>query len=305
MADSGRRPATRSIGAVTATPPLLLTPSLAERPWGGDRFGPGIGEAWDLSVHPNGSATVASGPFAGRVLGEVVAEATADFGGPVELLAKRLDCASNLSVQVHPKVGDPKTEAWVVLDAEPGAGVYLGFRGAPTRGEVRRAALDGSLADLLEFVPLRAGDAVFVPAGTVHAIGGGLTLFELQQSSDTTYRLFDWGRTDRELHLDAGLECSDLAPPPPPPVPVPMPTGRTRLVECEHFVIDRTVTDRPVRLDPDERWIAVLVVEGGGHLAGLDVGPGSTVLVPRSAGPVELVPTSQVDVIVYGPSGSP
>jgi mannose-6-phosphate isomerase len=305
MADSGRRASGRTMLGVTATPTLLLEPSLAERPWGGSRLGPGVGEAWDLSVHPNGPSTVAGGPLGGRSLAEVVAASPADFGGPVDLLAKRLDCAENLSVQVHPRVGDPKTESWVVLDAAPGAGVYLGFRTSPTIDEVRRAALDGTLAELLEFVPLHTGDAVFVPAGTVHAIGGGLELFELQQSSDTTYRLFDWGRTDRELHLDAGLDCAELAAPPPLPVPVTTPSGRTRLVECEHFVIDRTTTDRPLDLDPGARWVAVLVVGGSARQGDLEVPQGATLLVPSSAGVVELVPTPRADILVYGPSGTP
>jgi mannose-6-phosphate isomerase len=306
MADSAAAGAAPTIAPVSPspTPPLLLEPSLASRPWGGDRFGAGIGEAWDLSVHPNGPCTVATGPFAGRTLAEVAEAAPADFGGPIDLLAKRLDCAANLSVQVHPRVGDPKTEAWVVLGADEGAGVYLGFRDSPSTDEVRTAALDGSLAELLQFVPLSVGDAVFVPAGTVHAIGGGLSLFELQQSSDVTYRLFDWGRTDRELHLADGLACAELAPPPPLPQPAPGPSGRTRLVACEHFVIDRVSPDGPVPLDPGERWLAALVVGGTARLGELRAEEGSTLLVPASAGPVELATSDGAELLVYGPAGS-
>jgi mannose-6-phosphate isomerase len=301
LADSGADLPAPTIALVTTTRPLLLSPSLAERPWGGTRFGPGIGEAWDLSVHPNGPSTVASGPHAGRTLAEVVGRRPGDFGGALDLLAKRLDCAANLSVQVHPRAHDAKTEAWVVLAAEPGAGVYLGFRGTPSREQVRAAALDGTLAELLEFVPLVAGDAVFVPAGTVHAIGGGLSLFELQQSSDVTYRLFDWGRTDRELHLDDGLACAELGPPPALPTAFAGPAGRSRLVACDHFVIDRVATGSPVPLDPGGRWIAALVTRGSVTVGEIDAPEGSTVLVPRSAGAVELVPSPDVDLIVYGP----
>lgn len=285
------------------TGPFLLDPDLASRVWGGDRLGEGIGEAWDLSVHPNGRARVRTGPDAGRTLAELVAERPDDFGGPVDLLAKRLDCAENLSVQVHPTTGDPKTEAWVVLDAEPGAGVYLGFERAVAADEVARAALDGTVPDLLRFVELRAGDAVLVPAGTVHAIGGGLVLFELQQSSDTTYRLFDWGREGRELHLDAGLACADLGPAAASPAPEPTADGE-RLVECPWFRIERLrrdASDGPVTLDPARRWVALLLVEGRARVDDLLVGPGDTLVVPASAGPVALALDGPIHALRYGP----
>ena len=130
--------------------PLLLVPHLAERVWGGDLLGPGIGEAWDLSVHPHGPSRVANGALRNRTLPELP---EADFGGPIDLLAKRLDCRQDLSVQVHPT--DPataKTESWVVLQADRGAGVYHGFRRPVTREEVAAAAADGSLKGILQYV---------------------------------------------------------------------------------------------------------------------------------------------------------
>ena len=291
---------------MSRTGPFLLSPQLAERVWGGRRLGDGVGEAWDLSVHPNGASTVVTGPDRGRTLAEVVAERPDDFGGPIGLLAKRLDCADNLSVQVHPREGDPKTEAWVVLDAEPGAGVYLGFSDRPDTDVVREAALDGSLPDLLAFVELSEGDAVYVPAGTVHAIGGGLALFELQQSSDTTYRLFDWGRTDRELHLDQALSCADLAPPPDLPAPTKLGAAVTRLVTCPHFHIDRigggTDGRSLVPLDPGGHWTAVHGVSGSARTGELAVEQGDTLVVPASAGPVELEPGPGFVGLSYGPS---
>jgi mannose-6-phosphate isomerase len=288
------------------TAPFTLTPSLAERVWGGRRLGPGIGEAWDLSVHPNGPSIIGSGPDAGRSLAEVNSERPHDFGGPVDLLAKRLDCAENLSVQVHPRTGDPKTEAWVVLAAEPGAGVYLGFRDTLDADTVRVAALDGSLPELMDFVGLSEGDAVFIPAGTVHAIGGGLALFELQQSSDTTYRLFDWGRTGRELHLDDGLACADLVPSPDLPVPVELAPGAERLVECPFFFIDRISAgvDGVLMLDPGERWVAVHTVAGAARCGDLVLHEGATLLVPASAEASELEPDEGFVGLRYGPSGT-
>lgn len=292
------------MGTMADLDPFVVSPSLAERVWGGTRLGPGIGEAWDLSVHPNGPSTVVDGPHAGSTLAALAADHPDAFGGPIDLLAKRLDCAQNLSVQVHPTVGDPKTEAWVVLHAEPGAGVYLGFEDQVTTDQVAAAALDGTLPELLAFAEVAPGDAVFVPAGTVHAIGGGLVLFELQQSSDTTYRLYDWGREGRELHLDAGLACADLGPAPSTVPPDPGESGVRPLVACEHFRIDRidpTEGVAPVAVDPGDRWVAVHVVEGGATLGEHTLGPGETVVVPRSAGVVEVVPRADTVALRYGP----
>jgi mannose-6-phosphate isomerase len=284
------------------TGPFTLTPHLAERVWGGGRFGRGIGEAWDLSIHPNGPSTISDGPHRGRTLAEVAVDHERDFGGPIELLAKRLDCAENLSVQVHPSTGDAKTEAWVVLGAEPGAGVYLGFAGMPTADEVRAAALDGSLPDLLQFVELVEGDVVFVPAGTVHAIGAGLALFELQQSSDTTYRLFDWGRTDRELHLDEAMACAVLGPPPERPQPVAVGPSAVRLVECPYFHIDRLEVADSIRIHPGARWTAIHGVSGRAQVGAVEVTAGKTAVVPSSAGPVVLQPSPHFVGLRYGPS---
>ena len=274
---------------MTADYPLLLTPHLAERVWGGARLGAGVGEAWDLSVHPRGPCRIANGALAGRTLADVSAAHRDAFGGPIELLAKRLDCARDLSVQVHPRAGEPKTEAWLVLEAAEGAGVYHGFRRQVTVDEVRAAARDGSLPELLRFLETPPGAAVFVPSGTVHAIGTGLLLFEIQQSADTTYRLFDWGR-GRELHLEQGLACADLdardafmGPP----------------VRCDHFFVD--VVDGAARLDPGSAWTALLVVAGSGRLGDLDVVAQQTVLLPGAAGACEWRPRNGARALVYGP----
>jgi mannose-6-phosphate isomerase len=281
--------------------PLLLLPHLAERVWGGDALGAGIGEAWDLSVHENGPSTIGNGPLQGRTLADVAAESPDDFGGPIDLLAKRLDCARDLSVQVHPRTGDPKTEAWVVLDAQPGAGVYRGFEAPVQPEQVRAAAADGTLPKLLRFVEVPAGAAVFVPSGTVHAIGGGLFLFELQQSADTTYRLFDWGR-DRPLHVEEALACTDLGAAPPDAQPETLPDGATRLVACEHFHIDRVETDATWRVAPGDRWTGLLVIEGTMRVGDdLEAGPGTTVMVPKAAGDVDVTPAGPTTVLRYGP----
>jgi mannose-6-phosphate isomerase len=265
--------------------PLILEPHLAERVWGGGAFGSGIGEAWDLSVHPSGPSTVVGGPHDGATLAEVVDADLDAFGGPIDLLAKRLDCAENLSVQVHPTDGHPKTESWVILDAQPGAGVFHGFRRPLDRAEAEAAALDGSITDLLAFREVARGDSVFVPAGTVHAIGAGLLLFELQQSSDTTFRLYDYGR-GRELHLEQGLEVAELGPSEPNRAPAPLSDGH-RLVSCDHFHVDE-VTGTTITIDPGERWRALLVLSGTATTGDNTATAGTTLLVPATAGPTNV-----------------
>jgi len=266
----------------TLTHPLLLRPQLAERVWGGGQLGAGIGEAWDLSVHEAGPCTIASGPHKRTTLVDLVRQHAADFGGPIGLLAKRLDCKRNLSVQTHPKTGDPKTECWIVLSAEPGAGVYLGFSRSVSRNEVEQAAKNGSLPDLLNFQTVQPGDAIFVPSGTVHAIGAGLFLFELQQSADTTYRLFDWGR-DRETHLTDALACSDLAPPPAQTPPREIAPGRTRLIECEHFFVDRLNAGEHT-INPGKQWTALFAAQTELTCGELSVPHEQTALIPKTAG---------------------
>jgi mannose-6-phosphate isomerase len=285
---------------IRADYPILLDPHLAQRVWAGTSLGKGVGEAWDLSVHPNGPSLVRNGALKGRTLAEVALACPADFGGPIKLLAKRLDCAEELSVQVHPKEGDPKTEAWVALRVKQGAGVYHGFERDVTTDEVRAAAKDGTLPKLLRFLPLDPGAAVFVESGTVHAIGGGLVLFELQQSADTTYRLFDWGR-DRELHLEKGLQCADLSAAPPLPAPREIAPGHARLVSCEHFHIDRVEAEGSFRVDPAGTWKAVLVVNGGARIGAHEAGPGETMLLPKPLGPTTLFGKHRITALVYGP----
>jgi len=214
---------------------IEIEPRLQPRVWGGrrlaERFGleteEPIGEAWMVFDENR----VASGPYAGRVLAEVLPELGEAFlgravveryGYRLPLMVKFLDTADWLSVQVHPddayvraheaKSGWlGKAEAWVVLEAEPGAQVIYGVKRPVTREALRAAARDGSILELLNFVPVQKGDVIYVPPGTIHALGPGLLVYEVSQRSDLTYRLYDYGR-GRELHLDRALDVARLEP---------------------------------------------------------------------------------------------
>ena len=168
------------------------------------------------------------------------------------LLAKLLFTTERLSVQVHPRddyasqhhqsLG--KTEAWYVVDAEPDGEIAVGFKEKITARRMEEAARSGEIETLLDWRPVRAGDAIFVPAGTVHAIGAGVTICEIQQNSDITYRLYDYGRP-RELHLEHGVKVSDLGPHHYRVDAVELGPGRTELVACDYFRIEKlTVTEK-------------------------------------------------------------
>ncbi len=221
--------------------PIRLEASLHETIWGGrwlERdswktlpLSVAIGEAWETEIN----TIVQNGPYAGKTLGALVDElgvallgtqSIAIFGNRFPLLAKFIDANAKLSVQVHPddtyanryengKLG--KTEFWYILAAEPGATIVHGFKAPTTRSEVQNAIEHVALEELLHEEVVSAGDVIFVPAGTVHAIGSGVMLYELQEYSDITYRMYDYGRltafgAPRELHIERSLDVSHYAP---------------------------------------------------------------------------------------------
>jgi mannose-6-phosphate isomerase len=207
--------------------PLRMAPDLRVRPWAGDRLAPAeqhIGEAWLAGPW----SAVADGPFAGRTLGDLAGElGEALIGtrgaihgrGGFPVLVKLIDAAEWLSVQVHPNdaqalelEGEPgigKAEAWLVLDAAPDAALLLGRRADADPEAVRAAIGSAGLMDLLERIAIQAGDCLDVPAGMLHAIGPGAFVYEIQQPSDITYRVWDWGRTDRTLHVEQTRRVTD------------------------------------------------------------------------------------------------
>jgi len=214
---------------------IKLEPQFKRRVWGGKRLAERfeivtddpIGEAWMVFDENR----IIDGPYTGRTLAEVLPElgeeflgreSVARYGYRLPLMAKFLDTADWLSIQVHPDdtyarahesdtgwLG--KAEAWVVLDAEPGAQVVYGVKQPVEREELLAAARDGSILELLNFMPVRKGDVIYVPPGTIHALGPGLLIYEVSQRSDLTYRLYDYGR-DRELHLEKALSVAQTKP---------------------------------------------------------------------------------------------
>jgi mannose-6-phosphate isomerase len=220
--------------------PLTFHPIFKERVWGGREleklFGKKlpadkrIGESWEISDRPDDESIVANGTFAGKSLRwlmenfprELLGEAKPATGNRFPLLLKILDARDKLSLQVHPPAhkaaelhGEPKTEMWFIADAAPGSELFVGLKRGVTRAEFEKKNSDGSVADCFHRIPVRAGDTMFLPSGRVHAIGAGLVIFEIQQNSDTTYRVFDWNRVGldgkpRELHVAQSLASIDF-----------------------------------------------------------------------------------------------
>lgn len=261
-------------------PVVRTLPRLVSPPWGGHAlardFGKGphpaaaIGESWEVWR---------DNPVVGQDgvrLADVV-----DF----PLLVKLIDTREALSVQVHPDdaaakrlEGQPngKAEGWVVLRAEPGARIAYGLNRAMSAGELRARAVSGAIEGDLAWREVRAGDVLDVPPGTIHAIGGGLLLYEAQQPSDITYRLYDWGR-GRELHLDRAVEVAVRAPAAPRAVPEAVGPGRTRLLEGLGFVVDAVEVPACAAVDAASPR-AFTVVEGEVRVAGETVRRGETVV---------------------------
>jgi mannose-6-phosphate isomerase len=219
--------------------PLTFHPIFKERVWGGRNLARlyhkplppdvRIGESWEISDRPGDVSVVAEGALAGKDLHWLMETHSAELLGAAKsehgrfpLLIKILDAQETLSVQVHPPAGkaralggEPKTEMWYVADAAPGAALYVGLKRGATRDEFERRLNDGTVAECIHRVKVRPGDAMFLPSGRVHALGGGLVIFEIQQNSDTTYRVFDWNRMGldgkpRDLHIQKSLASIDF-----------------------------------------------------------------------------------------------
>ena len=300
--------------------PLRFKPLFRRYIWGGRRLetvlnkpiGPGAdyAESWEIVDHGPDQSVVACGALRGMPLGELAATYGPELFGrhapqtPFPLLFKFLDASRALSVQVHPndaqaaRLNPPdlgKTEAWFVIHADPGSVIYAGLRAGVDRPTLQAAIDAGQTESCLHCFSVQAGDCVFIPAGTVHALGAGLVIAEIQQASDTTFRLFDWNRIGpdgkpRPLHIQQGLDVIDFARGP-VQRQVPQPTQSPaveRLVACSKFVLDRRQVHERDTIGGDGRFHLVAVVEGRVVLAGdasqEPLARGQTVLLPAAAG---------------------
>ncbi|MEY5024859.1 MAG: hypothetical protein RLZZ244_387 [Verrucomicrobiota bacterium] len=297
--------------------PLTFTPIYQPRIWGGRALahrlgrtlpeGEPIGESWDLVDRPEAQSVIDSGPHAGTSLHALwTHHRTSVFGTGLPdtlrfpILFKILDAAALLSVQVHPPEpqarrfgGEPKTEAWYFLNAQPDACVYLGFRKGVTQRQFESILDSGQIEPLLHRLAVHTGDAIYVPSGRCHAIGAGCLIAEIQQNSDTTYRVFDWNRLGldgqpRALHRKESLECIDFLD----HEPGPLPRTAETLVECPHFALEVWNLEEP-QSQPSNTFAFHLVVEGTLECGGRRFSKGSTFLLPAESRHLPLHPIGE------------
>ena len=293
---------------------IKLTPACKDYLWGGEKLRQDYGiqsqlhplaEAWVLSCHPDGLSVVATGPLAGKTLPEYIQEkGPGCLGADCEkftdfpILAKFIDAKGDLSIQVHPsneyalahehQFG--KTEMWYVLDCEPGATLYYGFQHQISREEFQQRIQDNTLTEVLNAVPVEKGDLFFIPAGTLHAIRKGIVVAEIQQNSNVTYRIYDYGRVGadgkpRQLHIQQALEVTQRTP------PQPDPDFHGHLAQCPYFTVD--VMEGRFTLDcGPESFVSVLVLEGMGALwegdESMSLRKGESLFIPAGAGQCRL-----------------
>ncbi len=317
--------------------PLKLPPSFRERIWGARDLSPffgrqekPVGEAW-YSFEEN---RIANGPLQGRSLGEVLERYRPQLMGrshaPLSLrrrspgetpgsetgnakpyfpiLTKLLFTSRAPSVQVHPddayalanEGGPGKTELWYVVAAKPGASMALGLRQEWSREDLRRAAESGEIEKNLNWVEVRAGQMFFIPAGTIHAAGPGLVFYEVQQNSDLTYRLYDFGRLGsdgkpRDLHIDQAAQVSEIKARPRATTPFRFPAGAWRrelLTACSHFAVERLGWKDGFDYPEGRTGVELLMfLEGGGEIGGQEYRPGDCYLLPAESLPLRVEPS--------------
>jgi mannose-6-phosphate isomerase len=313
--------------------PLRFEPIYQYRLWGGRRLAdllsaplPGsgpIGEAWVLSDRDDHPSQVANGPLQGRTIAQVLEQFPKQMMGELAgrfrrfpLLLKFLDAREMLSVQVHPSdknngAESGKTEAWVVLEAGTKSRIYAGLKPGTTLEVLGQALKDGTVADRLECFAPKRGDGVFIPAGTVHSLGGGVVVFEVQQNSDVTFRLYDWGHVEpdtgkpRPLQVDQALACIDFAERDgglvAPVVEGTMPVVCERLFHCEYFRLWRLRGQSPFSVGAAGVPRVLVCIEGAGQVehGGVIyvVGKGDVWLLPAVTGACTFRPHSAVSVL--------
>jgi mannose-6-phosphate isomerase len=322
--------------------PLRFEPIYQYRLWGGRRLvdiltaplptGP-IGEAWILSDREDHASLVADGPLKGQTIAQLMEQFPEQLLGKLAgrfqrfpLLLKFLDAREMLSVQVHPTAANAsllpagetaKTEAWVVLEAGKRSRIYAGLTPGTTAANLRQSLVSGTVPDHLAYFTPKPGDAVFVQAGTVHSLGGDIVVFEIQQNSDVTFRLYDWNHVDaktgksRGLQVEKAMACINFAQgevgPSVPALESTTPVQRERLFDCEHFRLWRLRGELRFAVDAPDVARVLVCVDGAGHIEhGGDnyaVGKGDVFLLPAVIGACDFQPSCAVNLLEIGLPG--
>ena len=289
--------------------PIYFKPIYQERVWGGRNLeealgrklpeGEVIGESWDVVDRREAMSFIEKGDFAGKSLRELIEDRPEEIMGegydssrPFPILVKWLDCSDRLSLQVHPPAevapalgGEPKTENWYIADCQADASLIVGLKNGVTRDEFERRLGEGTLEECVHRFPVSSGESILVESGRIHAIDAGNLILEIQQNSDTTYRVYDWGRVGldgraRQLHVEESLKCIDWNDFEPETV-CPGP-GESLLADCREFRLrkmDLEISSNPVALEQGEPRL-VSVTAGSVQISGKEAVNGTTVLLP-------------------------
>lgn len=299
---------------------LKLTPAFKDYLWGGTRLRDDfqkdcdfdkIAESWELSCHKDGPSTISNGEFKGLTLSEYIEKAGKSVLGTdcekfdnFPILIKLIDAKDNLSVQVHPDneyalrvEGEyGKTEMWYIVDCDEGATLLYGFKDTISKDEFAQRIADNTLLEVTNAVPVKKGDVFFIQAGTLHAIGKGILIAEIQQNSNTTYRIYDYGRVGkdgnpRELHVEKAKDVTDLCPAKAyPETPVEQKDGYTSklLSSCDYFTTYAIDVESKAVLEADEKsFVSLLILEGEGKVIGddnVEFRKGDSIFIPAGTG---------------------
>ena len=302
---------------------LFLDPTCTHNIWGGNRLreefgypveGDDIGECWGISAHPNGESTVRCGRFAGQKLSEVWRGHPEIFGSPdseeFPLLTKIIDARDNLSIQVHPddayakeheNGASGKTESWYILDCPEDARLVIGHN-ATTREELAAMIHEGRWWELIREIPVKKGDFLQIDPGTVHAIKGGILLLEIQQSSDITYRVYDYDRLSdgkpRKLHVQQSIDVITVPAKPVTEVVTPLPEIKENQLQTlysgAYYRVLRMYVNGMAHFGQEDSFLCVSVVEGSGIVSGQPVKKGDHFILPHGFGEVQLQGQMQI-----------
>ncbi len=316
-------------------PPLIFEPILKRIRWGGRRLGSLLqkpildgtdyAESWEIADHTDGESRVAIGPLTGRTLSSLIRNYSSELLGrqagatQFPLLIKFLDANDWLSLQVHPDncrarqynaSENGKTEAWVIFEAQPESQICAGLKPHVTAELLRESLIAGTVEECLNMISVKPGDCIYVPAGTVHALGPGIVLAEVQQQSNLTFRLFDWGRVDatgkpRPIQVEESIACTDFHRGPVEAVtPIQLcdqSHSFEELIRCDYFVIRRHRFLDPIEITIDDRFRILMALHGDAlvrtRFGSVPMKMGSTVLLPACSGVTSILPDCPVSML--------